>query len=93
MGRLHGVGLAFADQEPKAFEETVGKLEETYYSDKLRSWYICFLELATNVAKDAVSKTYPGTKYEKIANKYLQDSLYSDQIQIVKTRGKIIWAF
>ncbi|XP_055840577.1 uncharacterized protein LOC129908231 isoform X2 [Episyrphus balteatus] len=88
MGRLHGIGLTFADQEPKAFSETMGKLEETYYGERIRSWYMGFLRLAITVAKDAVSKTYPGTKYETIVNKYLQEGLYSDQIKIVGTRGK-----
>lgn len=43
-----------------------------------------------NVAKDAVSKTYPGTKYETIANKFLQESLYDDLIKLVSTRSKFM---
>lgn len=89
MGRLHGIGLAFAHQEPKAFKETVGNLQETYYRENLRNWYMDFLRLAIIVAKDAVSKTYPGTKYEKIAFDFLQDKLYSQQIELVNTRGKL----
>lgn len=90
MGRLHGIGLALAHQEPKTFEESVGKLEETYYRENLRDWYMGFLRLAINVARDSVSKTYPGTKYESIAYKFLQDELiYSQQIKLVRTRGKL----
>ncbi|XP_013112262.2 uncharacterized protein LOC106090573 [Stomoxys calcitrans] len=89
LGRFHGITLAMKALEPELFEKTAKCLEETYYSDTNRSWYIDFLKLACNVAKDAVTKMYPDSKYETIASNYLQEQLYDDQINLVSTRSKL----
>ncbi|XP_036318178.1 uncharacterized protein LOC118733084 isoform X2 [Rhagoletis pomonella] len=84
LGRFHGISLAFRALEPENFEAAAKGLEETYYNEGKRSWYIGFLGLACNVAKDAIEKTYPGTKYETIAAKFLQPTpLYDDLIKLV----------
>ncbi|XP_075158945.1 uncharacterized protein LOC142232117 [Haematobia irritans] len=90
LGKFHGISLAMNALEPELFEKTAKCLEETYYAETNRSWYIDFLKLACIVAKDAVTKTYPNTKYETIAENYLHDQqLYDDQINLVSTRSKL----
>lgn len=44
------------------------------------------MKLACGVAKDAMTKTFPNSHYETIAENYLQESLYDDQINLVSTR-------
>ncbi|XP_014087647.1 uncharacterized protein [Bactrocera oleae] len=86
LGRFHGISLAFRALEPENFEIAAKGLEETYYNEAKRSWYIGFLGLACNVAKDAVEKTYSGTEYETIAKKFLQPTpLYDDLIKLVSS--------
>ncbi|XP_011181745.1 uncharacterized protein LOC105211807 [Zeugodacus cucurbitae] len=86
LGRFHGISLAFRALEPEVFEAAAKGLEETYYSEAKRQWYIGFLGLACNVAKDAVEKTYSGTEYETIAKKFLQPTpLYDDLIKLVSS--------
>lgn len=65
-------------------------LQETYYAEKNRKWYIEFLKLACGVAKDAVVKTFPNTQYETIASNFLQENLYDDLINLVSTRCMLI---
>ncbi|XP_037936340.1 uncharacterized protein LOC119670234 [Teleopsis dalmanni] len=89
LGRFHGITLALKALDPQKFEETSKHLEETYYDEKYRNWYVGFLKLACNVANDAVSKTYPESKYETIANKFLQPKLYDDLISLVSTKSKL----
>lgn len=86
LGRFHGVSLALKALEPDNFNEASRHLEETYYAEQNRSWYIDFLSLACNVAKHAMSTTYPGTKYEKIASQFLQENLYDDLIKLVSSQ-------
>ncbi|EDW26488.1 GL13040 [Drosophila persimilis] len=89
LGRYHGVALAFNALDPKNFEKAASALEETYYGEHTREWYTGFLGLAENVAKDAIAKTYPNTKYETIGNNFLQPSLFDDLIDLVSTRSKL----
>ncbi|KAM7350016.1 uncharacterized protein ACRADG_008710 [Cochliomyia hominivorax] len=89
LGRFHGISLAFKALEPKEFEMVTKYLEETYYSETYRTWYLDFLKLACKVAQDAVAKTYPNTEYETIANNFLQETLYDDLINLVSTRSKL----
>lgn len=88
LGRFHGISLALRALEPDNFNEVGKHLEETYYAEQNRAWYIGFLNLACAVAKDAVAKTYPGTKYEKISSQFLQEHLYDDLIQLVSSSSK-----
>lgn len=89
MGRYHGVALAFRSLDEAAFEKAGAALEETYYSENTREWYQGFLKVAINVATDAVSKTFPNTKYETLVKNYLQPQLYDDMINLVSTRSKL----
>ena len=45
LGRFHGMSFVIRDQSPKLFEEMTMAVEETYYSHRLRSWYIDFLKI------------------------------------------------
>ncbi|XP_067640068.1 uncharacterized protein [Eurosta solidaginis] len=86
LGRFHGTSLAMRALEPENFEKAAKSLEETYYSEARRSWYIGFLGLACNVAIDAVEKTYPASKYQTIVKKFLQPkTLYDDLIKLVSS--------
>ncbi|XP_030378580.1 uncharacterized protein LOC115627143 [Scaptodrosophila lebanonensis] len=89
LGRFHGVALAFNALDAPGFEKAAAALEETYYADRLRSWYMDFLKLAQNVARDAVTKSFPDTKYETLVNNFLQPQLYDDLIKLVSTRSKL----
>lgn len=89
LGRFHGISLALKALEPESFEETGKHLEETYYAEQNRLWYMDFLKLACSVAQDAVAKTYPGSKYETIAASFLQEKLYDDLIRLVSTKTKL----
>ncbi|EDV99604.1 uncharacterized protein LOC6565469 [Drosophila grimshawi] len=89
MGRYHGVALAFRALDAANFEKASGALEETYYGEHTREWYQDFLVLAQKVAIDAVAKTYPNTKYETLANNFLQPQLFDDMINLVSTRSKL----
>lgn len=88
LGRFHGMSIAFRNQDPVNFEKAANSLEEVYYSERLRSWYTKFLDDAMLVARDAVSKTFPNTKYEELANKFLSENLYSDMISLVSEKSK-----
>ncbi|KAH8275950.1 hypothetical protein KR018_001900 [Drosophila ironensis] len=89
LGRFHGVALAFNALDPENFEKAAAALEETYYAENTREWYTGFLLLAENVAKDAVSKIYPDSKYETVAGNFLQPPLFDDLINLVSTRTKL----
>lgn len=88
LGRFHGLSIAFRDQEPVNFENAANSVEEVYYSERLRSWYTKFLDDAMFVARDAVSKTFPNSKYETLTNKYLSDKLFSDQCDLVAKKSR-----
>ncbi|KAL5287167.1 hypothetical protein ACFFRR_008232 [Megaselia abdita] len=88
LGRFHGLSVAFRDQEPDNFDKAANCLEEVYYSERLRPWYTKFLDDAMLVARDAVSKTFPNSKYEELTNKYLSEGLYSDQIDLVSKKSR-----
>lgn len=89
MGRYHGVALAYRALDEPGFEKAAAMLEETYYGEHTREWYQGFLKVAINVATDAVSKTFPNTKYETLVKNYLQPELYDDMINLVSTRSKL----
>ncbi|XP_065362815.1 uncharacterized protein LOC135956300 [Calliphora vicina] len=89
MGRFHGISLALQALEPNEFESVAKCLEETYYAESYRKWYIDFLKLACSVAQDAVAKTFPNTNYETITKNFLQETLYDDLINLVSTRSKL----
>ncbi|ALC49638.1 CG2004 [Drosophila busckii] len=89
LGRYHGVALAFKALDPDNFEKAANELEETYYGEHTREWYSGFLQLAENVATDAVGKIFPNTKYETLANNFLQPQLFDDLINLVSTRSKL----
>ncbi|XP_073833395.1 uncharacterized protein [Musca autumnalis] len=90
LGRFHGISLALNALEPELFEKTGKCLEETYYAESNRKWYLDFMKLACEVAKDAVSKSYPDSKYETVAKNYLHaEQLYDDQINLVSTKSKL----
>ncbi|KAH8395489.1 hypothetical protein KR215_008354, partial [Drosophila sulfurigaster] len=89
LGRYHGVALAFHALDPENFEKAASSLQETYYGEHTREWYTGFLKLALKVASDAVEKTLPNTKYETLANNFLQPQLFDDMINLVSTRSKL----
>lgn len=88
LGRFHALSIVFRDQDPVKFEKAANSVEEVYYSERLRSWYTKFLDDAMLVAKDAVSKTFPNSKYESLTNKYLGAELYSDQCDLVAKKSR-----
>lgn len=88
LGRFHGLSIVFRDQDPENFEKAANSVEEVYYSENLRSWYTKFLDHAMLVARDAVSKTFPNSKYEELTNKYLTKNLYSDMITLVTEKSR-----
>ena len=87
LGRFHGISLAYRALDPAGFEQITDALEETYFAEKFRVWYIGFQKLAFKVAQDAVAKTYPNTKYESICENFLQESLYDDLIAMVSQKS------
>ncbi|XP_017872280.1 PREDICTED: uncharacterized protein LOC108619950 [Drosophila arizonae] len=89
LGRFHGVALAFKALDADNFEKAASALEETYYGEHTREWYSGFLQVAENVALDAVTKTLPNTKYETLATNFLQPQLFDDMINLVSTRSKL----
>lgn len=89
LGRFHGISLALRALDPEEFEKAAKSLEETYYAESYRKWYMDFMKLACSVAKDAVTKTFPNSQYETKAENFLQENLYDDLIGLVSTRSKL----
>lgn len=89
LGRFHGMSFVIRDQSPNMFEEMTMAVEETYYSNRLRSWYIDFLKIQIEVALDAVEKIYGGTVIEEKAKKFLSEgSLHDKMVKLTHTTNR-----
>lgn len=89
LGRFHALSFAMRDQSPKMFDELSMVPEETYYAQRLRSWYGNFIDTQIEIALDAVGKIYGGTIIEERAKKFLTEgSLYDKMVNFTHTRNR-----
>ena len=89
LGRFHALSFVIRDQSPQLFEELTSVLEETYYSNRLKPWYIDFMNDQIEVALDAVKNIYGGTIIEERAKKFLTDgSLYDKMVALTHARNR-----
>ncbi|KAK4886830.1 hypothetical protein RN001_003101 [Aquatica leii] len=87
--RFHALALAFKDQKPKEFEEVANSLEETYFSEKYRSWYSNFqINNLFPIVCDAVEKELPQMYMEKLKNLFAND-FYGKLIEYCATKGPL----
>ncbi|CAD6215701.1 GSCOCG00000512001-RA-CDS [Cotesia congregata] len=66
LAQFHAISFAFKDQCPEVFSQIPKILKECFYgTEKHWAWYGEYYNETLNVAKDAVSKEYPGSSEEK----------------------------
>ncbi|KAF5297341.1 hypothetical protein FQA39_LY12180 [Lamprigera yunnana] len=87
--RFHALGLAFKDQKPEEFEKAVGCLEETYFAEKYRKWYINFqVDNLFPLIRDAVTKELPESYLLKV-NQLFETDFYGKLIDYCAAKGQL----
>ncbi|KAG5668326.1 hypothetical protein PVAND_016270 [Polypedilum vanderplanki] len=89
LGRFHGMSFIIRDQDPELFKELSTVLEETYHSNRFKTWHGNFIDIQTDIALDALSKIYGGTEIEARGKKFLtESSLFDKMVSYIEARNQ-----
>lgn len=84
LAQYHALSFAMRDQEPEKFEQISNEIFETYYAERLWSWYERFWKRLCGIAIDAVEKEYPDSIYEKKIKEFCVPETYKKMIDAVE---------
>ncbi|XP_068624247.1 uncharacterized protein [Battus philenor] len=89
LAQYHAMSFAMRDQEPEKFNKISNEVFESYYDDRLWSWYSRFWHRISNIAIDAVEKEYPDSIYVEKIKQFAVPERYKYMIKAVndKTNG------
>ncbi|CAH0598422.1 unnamed protein product [Chrysodeixis includens] len=80
LAQYHALSFAMKDQKPDEFDKIKTEIFETYYHERLRTWYTRFWGRVGKIAVDAVEKEYPGSIYLEKVKKFVAPERYDDLI-------------
>lgn len=80
LAKYHAISFAMKDQKPEEFNKIKKEIFETYYHQRLRSWYVRFWNRLGRIAVDAVEKEYPGSIYVEKVKQFVAPERYDDLI-------------
>jgi len=86
--KFHSLGFAFKDQKPEEFKKISDSLEETYFHEKFRKWYINMQSLFKDIVADAVEKELPA-EYSVKLKKLFDNDFYTAICKSCAERGPL----
>ncbi|CAH0403474.1 unnamed protein product [Chilo suppressalis] len=81
LAKFHALSFAMKDQQPDAFNNIKDLVFETYYHERLRSWYNRFWKRISGIAIDAVEKEYPNSIYVNKIKEFAVPQRYDEMIE------------
>ncbi|XP_014214810.1 uncharacterized protein LOC106643983 [Copidosoma floridanum] len=83
MARFHGISFAFKDERKEEFDGLSSLLSETFYrTDVYETSLKLFYDDLFRVAKDALTKEYPGSEGEAVFNACQPDDLFEKTVEM-----------
>ncbi|XP_073960942.1 uncharacterized protein isoform X1 [Choristoneura fumiferana] len=90
LAKFHAISFAMKEQSCEEFERICNGITETYYDGSNWSCYKRLWSKIWSVAKDAVEKEYPNTKYIELINKFAVQSRFKDLVKAVNDKNNCV---